>query len=167
MSSLRNLLDQRALTNSLIEAAQGELTDEQAKELDKLERELAKKPDAIAAILKDFKATEEILARRSSDIAAARKSLKVQYERLEKYTIDNLLNNNLKELEGEEIVLRISPTAGELEIKNKELAEKLYGQTVTEIVVSKDAIKKDLKNGVDLGCAVIKQNYSLKIKERK
>jgi len=167
MSSLSKLLSDRLITNQLIEMAQGEISQDQEVALSQLEKDLATKPDAIAAVLEDFEAAETILAKRATDIAAARKALKAQYERLEKYTVDNMLHHDLRQLEGSEVVLKISPTAGSLEITDQTLAEQLYGETKTEIVVSKDRIKADLKNSVDLGVGVIKQNWSLKIKTKR
>jgi len=162
MSSLNNLLTNQKLFMSVIETAQGEMSEAQSLELKTLEQELVKKPDAIAGVLDNFESSIELLSKKKKEIDAALKSLKAQYERLEQYTIDSLLNANLVELEGNEIVLKISPTAGELEITDQAQAEKLYGVEEITIKVSKDAIKKDLNSGVDLGVAKIKQNYSLK-----
>jgi len=167
MSSLNNLLTNQKLFLSVAEAAQGELTEEQALELATLEQELVKKPEAIAGVLDNFESSIELLSKKKKEIDTALKSLKAQYERLEQYTIDSLLNANLVELEGSEIVLKLSKTAGELVITDMDAAKILYGETKTEIVVSKDRIKSDMKAGVQLGCAVIKEGYSLRRKVKK
>jgi hypothetical protein len=167
MTTLANLLDTQKLFLSVVEAAQGELNEEQSKQLEELERELASKPDAIHGVLDGFENSIETLTKRAKEIAAAQKALKAQYERLEQYTIDNMLKHEITELQGVQTVLKLSRTAGTLEITDQKAAETLYGEPITEIKVSKERIKADLNAGIQLGCAVIKEGYSLRRKVKK
>lgn len=162
--SLSKLLEQRKLTNEILEAGGGELTPEQFSALEILERELATKPDAIASVLNEFSLVVSDLKKKKSDLDAAIKSIERQFERLEQYTIENMLNHELKELEGEDVVLKLSPTRGSVKIKDKALAEQLYGEEEVTVKVSLDRIRKDLDSSIDLGVAIIEQGWSLKSK---
>jgi len=169
MSTLQELLSQRKLSNELMEAAGGELTPESEASLKVLELEIVKKPDAIAAVLLDMELCIALLEKRENEIAHAKQMIAKQYDRLEKYTIENLKNNDLTELSGTDVTLKIQASQGSLEIIDQKLAEEFYGEEVvtSTIKVSKDKIKQDLKNGIDLKCAKIIQNHFLKIKVNK
>jgi hypothetical protein len=167
MSSLKTLLEHRKLTDLIIESQSGEVTPENELVIQKLEQELLKKPDSIAAVLNDFDAIALDLKNKIKDFQAALKFITNERERLENLTIQNLLTNNLIELVGEKITLKIQRTQGSLKITNEELATELYGEPVTSIVVSNEKIKNDLKNGINLNCAIIEQGWSLRTKVNK
>jgi hypothetical protein len=67
-----------------------------------------------------------------------------------------------KELLGNEVRYLLCGARATVKILDDEKALELYGKEKTQTVLDKDAIRKDLESGINLGCAILKENKALK-----
>lgn len=167
MSTLNDLLQQRQVAISMITAAGGELSPQQELELVENEKSLIQKVDATVAVREEFRYIANQLLAQIKELEDALEAVENYAERFDKRVEWVALNAGVDTLIGDKYSITIKPTKGSVEITNKELAQELYGVKSEVIKVPLEAIRADLDKGVDLGCAIIKQNYSIKTKINK
>jgi hypothetical protein len=167
MNTLKQLLAQKQIAMNLVEVADGELTPELELKLKQSEMSLLEKADAYAAVRDELYSTVEHLKAKENEFKTAREHVETYIERFEKRLIDTLLERGMTELVGEDVVFKISPTRGTVEITDQDAAKLFYGREKVTIDIDKAAIREALDSGEQLSFAKIQQNYSIKQKVRK
>jgi chaperonin cofactor prefoldin len=167
MSTLNNLLQQRQLAITMIQAAGGELTPEQELELVENEKQLIKKVDATVAVRKEMDVIAAHLKEQIEELKQALSAVENYAERFDERIKWVALQAGTTELVGDSHIITVKPTRGSVEITDDALAKELYGITETKVKIRLDDIRKDLDKGLQLGCAKIVQGSSIKTKVKK
>jgi len=141
-----------------------ESDDPSAEEIDEAFGAITEKDSKIchlrADILGDiakFKAEEERLA-------ARRKTMENTVNRLEEYIKASMLRLDVKEIQAGTFSIKLSPTAGSVEVLDEDAIPQEYKQVVQSVSIRKDAIKKALASGLSVDGAIIRPGWSIRIR---
>lgn len=152
----------RAFWNKIMEQ-EGELTEEDIKELEHLEVEKTEKIKAYGVIIRELKADIDDCKAEKERIDQISKRLQTRQEWLKERLTDFMYNNNIDKYESTEVNISFRKSAP-LEIDDINALPKEYLRITEKIEPDKDKIKNYLKEGKAIpGCRIgEKQNIQIK-----
>lgn len=160
---LVEILGQLAEIESLLIVNQGELTPEEDAKLKLFSESLLEKVDGYKHFFDRLEMSVEYWKGKENEAKQIRKAIEANIANAEDYLKSNMLGRGISELAGEEFLFKIRPTQGSVVITNEDEAKECYGKEKITIEIDKKKVREDLENGVNIGCAIIQQNYSLKV----
>jgi hypothetical protein len=161
---LVEILGQLAEIESLLIVNQGELTPEEDTKLKLFTESLIEKVDGYKHFFDRLDMSVSYWKAKENEAKQIRKALESNIDHAESYLKNIMLSRGVSELSGEEFIFKISPTAGEVVITDEQAAKECYGKEKITIEIDKKKVREDLENGINIDCAVIKQNYQLRAK---
>ena len=121
-----------------------------------------RKVDGISHTLVHFESQVELAAAEIRRLQARRKAFERSGERLEVYVSRAMQVAGVKKLEGKTTTLSLRAAPVSVSITDFDAVPAEYKEIRTEIVISKDAVKKALKGGVEVpGAALSEGNVYL------
>lgn len=149
------------LENMLIESG-GEITPE-------IQAEMSINPTTIAMMvdikyigIERLEASIELFEKKAEDFSRIASSLKNAKSFILDSIKSHMIETGKKELTGEDYQFKLSGAAPKVEIINESELADVYKKEKIEISIDKKRIGEDLKNGLPVQGAVLKENYSLR-----
>lgn len=160
--SLNSILQKLVTIEGMLVESQGEITPEIESLLAVKEITLPEKVEGYAAVIERLKLVTEYYENKAELYAKISKATKLAGDRCK----DNLKNAmdilGVKELKGVETKFKLSPSNPSVVISDESLIEGPYLITETVTKVDKRKIAEDLKLGVPVKGATLKENFSLR-----
>ncbi len=141
-------------------------SDDVGAELSFLEGELKTKAINVAMVIKNFEAAAEAKKAAEKSMAESRKALENKAEAIRKYLLDNMLSTNILKLECPEFALSVRNNPPAVNVTNANVIPTEYfdAPPMPDLVLNKNRLKDDLKNGVVVPGAELTVGKSLQIK---
>lgn len=162
MSYLIQALAQADTIEQMLIQSGGELTPEIEQALTLSEEKMIELVDAqhlrmerMEKVAEFYKSKAEQYSKLASSIEKVSKFTKQQIK-------DYLLLNNKTELVGNEFAFKLSRTAPAVEISDESKVPEIYIKIKTEEVLDKKKLAEDLKKGIEIEGAILKEVYSLR-----
>lgn len=134
------------VTNQL-EQTGGEITPELDALINTTSRELEKKSDNIVTHLRILEDQLELVSKRKKEIQNLEKSIKSKIDYFKEYILSCMKRANIKKIDGPFSRITVRKPVKALYVDEDKIASK-YHKIITAI--DKQAIKKDLDNGIDV-----------------
>lgn len=134
--------------------------------LDAIEEEIASKCENIAKLIRTLEAEEKILKEEEERLFKKRRTIESRKEWLKKYVEEQLQKAGIQEVKGKIFTIALRPNPPSVEIVDEEAfmsagAKYLIPQPPK---IDKRSLLEDLKNGIDVPGAVLKQTKGLRIR---
>lgn len=118
--------------------------------LDGVEDEFKDKADAIACMIKDYKADADAIKAEEANLSARRKSKEKSVDFLRSYLAQNMDSLGLKKIETDRNVISVRRSKSVVVTDEKEALRLGYGEVKTSIAIDKRAISAAIKKGEDM-----------------
>ena len=116
-----------------------------------------RKVDGISHMLAHFESQAELAAEESRRLQGRKKAFERSAERLESYVRNAMRLTGVRKLEGATTTLSLRAAPASVVITDFEAVPAEYKEIRTEIVISKDAVKKALKGGREVPGAALSE----------
>lgn len=134
-----------------------------------IEQELKLNPQTITELvdqkyisLERLEISQEFFEKKSEDFKRIAHSLKSAEKFIKESIKQYMIENNKKELVGNEYVFKLSPGKPTVEVMDESKIPESYFKTETVSRLSKDLISDDLKMGIPVDGAILKESYTLR-----
>lgn len=161
MQTLKQILDEEKQILDLVLASGGELGEEEEKALDQAMRSLCEKVDAYSAVMEGMEKRTEAFQKQAEIFLVAAKAVKNAHDRLKMHMKTLMEVTGKDQLEGDLVRFTLCSGKPTLIIEQDKL-DKSYLMAVTEMVPDKKRIEEDLKLGIPVKGAFLKQNKTLR-----
>ena len=162
MNNLIIAFNQADRIEQMLIDAGGELTPE-------LEQELAINPKTIGELvdtkyvmLERMDSSIELFEKKAEEFAKVAASLKSAKKFINDSIKDFMIQNDKKEIAGTDYTFKLAGAAPKVEIVDESKIVDVYKVTKTEVRIDLKKIGDELKSGIPVDGAVLKENYSLR-----
>lgn len=153
---LYQIADEYRVVMAQIEAAEGEITDEQKALLDSLTEEGERKVESIAMMIRELDAEADALDRESKHLKSRRDSTVNRSEWLKNYVKDELRRLGTTAVDGKLLKVRVQNNPPSCEVLDEAMIPAQYVETVEIKKINKQAIIANYKTSgeVPAGCNI-------------